>query len=78
MSMCSTHVSHASILQNLHGCVVFPCEEVQAVLISYFGLFSLFLSRFSFLSLSYARLSIKHEIKALETSNSPILRKNHP
>ncbi|KHG26220.1 hypothetical protein F383_10471 [Gossypium arboreum] len=48
------------------------------MLISYFGPFSPFLARFSFLSLSYALLSVKHEIKALAASNSPILMENHP
>ncbi|KHG29663.1 hypothetical protein F383_35967 [Gossypium arboreum] len=47
------------------------------MLISYVGSFSPFLVCFSFLSLSYARLSIKHEINTLGASNSPILRKNH-
>ncbi|KHG21607.1 hypothetical protein F383_27564 [Gossypium arboreum] len=47
------------------------------MLISYFGPFFPFLARFSFLSLSYAYLSVKHEIKALGASNSLILRKNH-
>ncbi|KHG09673.1 hypothetical protein F383_15674 [Gossypium arboreum] len=58
--------------------MVYPCEEVQAVLISYFGPFYPFFACFSFLSLSYALLSIKHEIKALGASNSPILMGNHP
>ncbi|KHG27968.1 hypothetical protein F383_34030 [Gossypium arboreum] len=35
------------------------------MLISYIDPFSPFLARFSFFSLSYAHLSIKHEIKAL-------------
>ncbi|KHG25355.1 hypothetical protein F383_03963 [Gossypium arboreum] len=57
--------------------MVCPCEEVQAMLISYVGPFSPFVVRFSFLSLSYAHLSIKHKIKALGASNSPIIRKNY-
>ncbi|KHF98800.1 hypothetical protein F383_38035 [Gossypium arboreum] len=56
------------------GRVTCPCEEVQAVLFSYAGLFSPFLARFSLFLFSYAHLIIKHEIKRLEVSNSPILR----
>ncbi|KHG29561.1 hypothetical protein F383_35470 [Gossypium arboreum] len=48
------------------------------MLIFYFGPFSPFLAHFSFLSLSHVLLSIKHEIKALGASNSPILRENNP
>ncbi|KHG22867.1 hypothetical protein F383_29687 [Gossypium arboreum] len=46
--------------------------------ISHMGLFSLFSVHFSLFLLSYAHLSIKHEIKELEASNSPNLRKIHP
>ena len=80
-----------SRLLNRHGHVVYPCklffdpakgtrpcEEVQAVLFSNVGPFSPFSARFSLFLLSYAHLSIKHEIKGLGASNSPNLRRNHP
>ncbi|KHG14957.1 hypothetical protein F383_20349 [Gossypium arboreum] len=61
-----------------HSRVTRPCEEVQAVLISYVGPFSPFSTHFSLSLLSYAYLSIKHEIKELRASNSPNLRRTHP
>ncbi|KHG14085.1 hypothetical protein F383_19446 [Gossypium arboreum] len=48
------------------------------MLISHVGPFFPFSDRFSFFLLSYAHLSIKHEIKELGASNSPNLRRNHP
>ncbi|KHG13122.1 hypothetical protein F383_06763 [Gossypium arboreum] len=58
--------------------MVYPCREVQAMLISHVGPFSPFLAYLSLFLLSYAHLSIKHEIKGLGASNSPNLRGNHP
>ncbi|KHG25680.1 hypothetical protein F383_32423 [Gossypium arboreum] len=58
--------------------MAYPCEEVQDVLISYVGLFSLFSARFSLFLLSYTHLSIKYEIKELGASDSLNLRRNHP
>ncbi|KHG17714.1 tRNA pseudouridine synthase A [Gossypium arboreum] len=58
----SASLDRASILPNGHDHVTRRCEEVQAVLIFYMGPFSPSSARFSLFLLSYAHLSIKHEI----------------